>query len=106
MSLMSGYGFAWQVDPVHGLAASCNFWSYAQMNIYGNMQFYSGSTKSGADSAPLTCSTNTPGSNRDYRSLNRDQMTPLINIRGAYEEGFMLKCLADVKGSLKSAGVE
>lgn len=45
MSLMSGYGFAWQVDPVHGLAASCNFWSYAQMNIYGNMQFYSGSTR-------------------------------------------------------------
>lgn len=42
----------------------------------------------------------------DYRTLNRDQLEPLINIRGAYEEGFMMKCLADVRASLRAAGVE
>lgn len=42
----------------------------------------------------------------DYRNLNRDQLAPLINIRSAYEEGFMMKCLADVRTSLRGAGVE
>ena len=44
---------------------SCSFWSYAQQNSFGNMQFYNGNSKSGARSGTIVCSGTTPGSNLD-----------------------------------------